>query len=81
MRSKLPPNAATAASKSEDARRVDDRSLLTMKHVARLDGRSEKTVHRVVAAGLLAAIRIGPGGRLLRITRDAHRAYRLAGGL
>ena len=75
-----PPNA-TAASRTEEAHRPDDRSLLTVKQVARLDGCSEKTVRRAIGAGLLVAIRIGPGGRLLRITPGAHRAYRMAGGL
>ena len=81
MGSKLPPNAAPAAAAPEDTCRPDDRSLLTVRQVAALDGCSEKTVRRAIAAGLLAAIRIGPGGRLLRITREAHRAYRLVGGL
>ena len=81
MGSKLPPNATPAASTPEDARRPDDRSLLTVRQVAALDGCSEKTVRRAIQAGLLTAIRIGPGGRLLRITREAHRTYRLGGSL
>ena len=81
MGSKLPPNAATLAAAPDDARRPDDRSLLTGRQVAALDGCSEKTVRRAVTAGLPVAIRIDPGGRLLRITPGAHRAYRLAGGL
>ncbi len=50
-----------------------------MAEVARLDGCSERTVRRAIKAGLLQAIRIGPGGRLLRVTREAHEAYRKAG--
>ena len=61
--------------------RPDDRALLTVKDVARLDGCSEKTVRRAIAAGLLVALRVGPGGRLVRITPAAHRAYRQAGVL
>ena len=52
--------------------------LLTVADVAELDRCSEKTVRRAIAAGLLVAMRIGPGGRLLRISRQAHAAYRLA---
>jgi len=50
--------------------------LLTVKDVAALDRCSEKTVRRAIAAGLLEAIRVGPGGRLLRIKPAAHDAYR-----
>ena len=52
--------------------------LLTVKDVAALDRCSEKTVRRAIAAGLLEAIRVGPGGRLLRIHPAAHAAYRWA---
>ncbi|MGO4917106.1 helix-turn-helix domain-containing protein [Pseudogemmobacter sp. W21_MBD1_M6] len=54
------------------------RTLLTVKDVAELDSCSEKTVRRAIAAGLLEAIRVGPGGRLLRIDPAAHAAYRAA---
>ena len=57
-------------------RLVEPERLLTVKQVAELDGCSEKTVRRAIAAGLLEAVRIGPGGRLLRIEPSAHRAYR-----
>ena len=53
-------------------------ALLTVKEVAALDHCSEKTVRRAIEAGLLQAYKIGPGGRLLRITRGAHEAYRRA---
>lgn len=49
---------------------------MTVKEVAALDRCSEKTVRRAIAAGLLEAIRVGPSGRLLRISRSAHSAYR-----
>lgn len=52
------------------------RHLMTVKKVAELDGCSVKTVRRAIAAGLLEAIRVGPGGRLLRIDPAAHAAYR-----
>lgn len=52
------------------------RVLLTVKEVAALDQCSEKTVRRAIAAGFLAVVRIGPGGRLLRIDPAAHAAYR-----
>lgn len=54
------------------------RQLLTVKEVAALDHCSEKTVRRAIAAGLLEAMRIGPGGRLLRIDPVAHATYRRA---
>jgi excisionase family DNA binding protein len=52
--------------------------LLTVRQVAALDGCSEKTVRRAIAAGLLEVVRVGPGGRLVRIDPAAHRAYRQA---
>lgn len=36
------------------------RSLLTVREVAELDGCSDKTVRRAIAAGLLEVIRIDP---------------------
>lgn len=55
---------------------VTARVLLTVKRVAELDNCSEKTVRRAIDAGFLEAIRVGPGGRLLRIDPAAHAAYR-----
>ena len=52
------------------------RTLLTVRQVAELDNCSEKTVRRAISAGLLEALRVGPGGRLLRIDPAAHAAYR-----
>lgn len=52
--------------------------LLTVANVAELDRCSEKTVRRAIAAGVLEAMRIGPGGRLIRVSRKAHDAYRRA---
>jgi excisionase family DNA binding protein len=46
--------------------------LLTVREVAESDNCSEKTVRRAIAAGLLKAIRVGPGARILRIRREAH---------
>lgn len=54
------------------------RTLLTVKQVAELDCCSEKTVRRAIAAGLLDAVRVGPGGRLLRVDPAALAAYREA---
>jgi excisionase family DNA binding protein len=54
------------------------RSLLTVRDVAGLDSCSEKTVRRAIAAGLLPAVRVGPGARLLRVDPAAHAAYREA---
>lgn len=54
------------------------RTLMTVKETAELDNTSEKTVRRAIAAGLLEAVRVGPGGRLLRIDPAAHAAYRAA---
>ncbi|MBB1492703.1 helix-turn-helix domain-containing protein [Paracoccus sp. MC1854] len=56
-----------------------ERQLLTVRDVARLDGVSEKTVRRAIQVGLLPALRIGPGQRLLRIHPAAHAAYRTGG--
>ena len=50
--------------------------LKTVKDVAQEDNVSEKTVRRAIAAGLLAVIRVGPGGRLIRIHPADHEAYR-----
>jgi hypothetical protein len=52
------------------------RPLMTVADVAFLDQCSEKTVRRAIDAGLLAVVRIGPGGRLLRIDPAAHATYR-----
>lgn len=54
------------------------RALLTIREVAELDSCSEKTIRRAIAAGLLAAVRLGPSGRLVRIDPAAHAAYRAA---
>jgi excisionase family DNA binding protein len=53
-------------------------ALLTIREVAELDNCSEKTVRRAIEAGLLHALRLGPGGRLLRIRRADHEGYRLS---
>jgi excisionase family DNA binding protein len=53
-------------------------ALLTVRDIAQMDNCSEKTVRRAIASGLLEAIRIGPGGRLLRIHPTAHASYRKA---
>lgn len=52
--------------------------LLTVRDIAHLDNVSEKTVRRAIAAGLLDAIRVGPGKRLIRISAEAHAAYQRA---
>lgn len=56
---------------------VSKAPLMTISQVARQDGCSEKTVRRAIAAGLLEVIRIGPGGRTIRISVEAHMLYRL----
>ena len=66
----MPPN---------NSKKTDQpRHLMTVKKVAELDDCSVKTVHRAIAAGLLEVIRLGPGGRLIRIDPAAHAAYRAA---
>ena len=55
---------------------LNDERMLTVKEVAELDRCSEKTVRRAIDEGLLDATRIGPGKRLLRITREALEHYR-----
>ena len=59
-----------------NAEKSRPRKLLTVKDVAELDNCSEKTVRRAIASGLLEVIRVGPGGRLIRIDPAAHAAYR-----
>lgn len=56
----------------------NDQRTLTVKEVAELDRCSEKTVRRAIDFGMLEATRVGPGKRLLRITREAHAQYRRA---
>ncbi len=50
--------------------------LMTIAEVAQLDRTSERSVRRAIAAGLLEAMRLGPAGRSIRISRAAHAAYR-----
>ena len=50
--------------------------LLTVLEVAALDRCSTRTVRRAIKAGLLEAVRIGSGGRSIRISQAAHAAYR-----
>tara|TARA_R110000850_G_scaffold277079_1_gene422179 strand:- start:2534 stop:2776 length:243 start_codon:yes stop_codon:yes gene_type:complete len=78
---KLSPATRNPISVAHAASSDDDRQLLTVRQVAILDSTSEKTVRRAIKAGLLHVLRIGPGGRLLRISKAAHRAYRQAGML
>jgi hypothetical protein len=52
--------------------------LYTLADVARLDRCSVRTLRRAIDAGLLEVIRIGPAGRLIRVTPQAHAAYRQA---
>ena len=65
--------------KSQRSSPRPEESLLTIKDVAGLDKCSEKTVRRAIEAGRLEALRLGPDGKLLRITRAAHERYRNAG--
>jgi len=57
-------------------KKTEASALLTVKEIAVLDNCSEKTVRRAIDAGLLAVVRVGPAGRLMRIDPAAHRAYR-----
>lgn len=72
----LPPFASRPIKAFTTHASVEDRTLMTVREVAALDNCSVKTVRRAIAAGLLQAIRVGPGGRLLRISKAAHLAYR-----
>lgn len=73
---KHPPNKRQPFTTSDPSNGGDSRQLLTVRQVATLDGTSEKTVRRAIKAGVLHAIRVGPGGKLLRISAAAHKAYR-----
>lgn len=53
-----------------------DNPLLTVQEIALLDCCSEKTVRRAIALGQLRALRVGPGGRLIRIDPEDHATYR-----
>jgi hypothetical protein len=53
--------------------------LLTVSDIAERDHCSTKTVRRAIVNGDLEVLRIGPGGRMIRITEDAHLIYRLRG--
>jgi len=59
-------------------RKEDPDKLLTVSEVAELDRCSEKTVRRAIDAGLLNATRIGVNGRLVRVKKADHAAYRAA---
>ena len=50
--------------------------LLTLADLAALEQVSLKTMRRAAAAGLLQVVRVGPSGRLVRVTPAAYRAYR-----
>ncbi len=56
---------------------TSERPLLTIPEIARLDNCSQKTVRRAIDAGLLQVLRIGPSGRAIRITDEAHALYRM----
>ena len=68
--------ATVAPAKSTISKIPNQERALTISEVADLDRCSEKTVRRAIAAGLLEATRVGPGGRLLRIAPEAHARYR-----
>lgn len=69
-------NKAKAQPKPGTRSVPNEERMLTVKEVAELDRCSEKTVRRAIDDELLEAMRIGPGKRLLRITREAHARYR-----
>lgn len=50
--------------------------LFTVAEIAERDRCSAKTVRRAIAAGYLDVIRIGPSGRSIRISQQAHERYR-----
>lgn len=49
---------------------------MTLADVAELDRTSVRTTRRAVAAELLEVLRVGPGGRLIRVTPEAYAAHR-----
>jgi len=56
---------------------ISRRPTLTVTEIARLDSCSQKTVRRAINCGLLEVLRIGPSGRSIRITQEAHALYRM----
>jgi len=56
---------------------ISRRPMLTVAEIARLDSCSEKTVRRAIDCGLLDILRIGPSGRSIRVTEEAHALYRM----
>ena len=65
-----------AAAKSPPPAVKPEDVLLTVAEVAALDKVSERSVRAAINAGLLKTIRIGPGRRMVRITKKAHEDYR-----
>ncbi len=78
---KHPPNQCQPLNTSDTSNSNDSRQLMTVRQVAVLDSCSEKTVRRAIKAGLLPVVRVGPGGKLIRISKAAHMAYRQMAGL
>lgn len=74
MKTKTP--TAKTAPKPVPRREPVEEPALTIREVAELDRCSERTVRRAIKSGLLDAMRIGSGQRLLRVTREAHERYR-----
>lgn len=70
------PSRVTATPASQPA--LPTEPLLTIREVAALLSVSERTVHRVIAEGLLARHRVG---RLVRISRSDVGAYLARRGL
>jgi len=73
---KQSPNQRPPIGASDTSNGGDSRQLLTVRQVAVLDSCSEKTVYRAIKAGLLPVVRVGPGGKLIRISKAGHMAYR-----
>lgn len=46
-----------------------EKELMTVAEVAALYGVHDVTIRRWIAKGLMGIVRVGPGGRVIRITR------------
>lgn len=54
---------------------VREANLLSVKETAALLGVTEKTVRRLISAGIMPALQLGPPGRSIRIPEDQLRAW------
>ena len=57
-------------------RKNEDWELFTVREIAEQDKISEKSVWRDIERGALKVLRMGPSGRIVRVTAEDRKAYR-----